>query len=356
MIRLTLRQFRTQAGVAIGLLLLAAVLLASTGPHLAHLFAAYAKSQAACSAAGRCVPGGVQIGEVDQLLELIGTALVGVPGLIGAFWGAPLISRELEHGTHRLAWTQSISRTRWLAVKLAMVGTASVAVTGLLSLMVTWWSSPIDRFDMNRFDSGLFGERNITPIGYAAFGFALGVAAGLLIRRTLPAMATTLAAFLAVRLAFTYLVRQHLLSPVHLTQPLASVVNGFGQANNGPQTLFADASNLPNAWIYSTRIVDSSGHTITSQTVTSACSALLNLQPGGPNGGTSGNVRAVPNPDGRDALQACISKLSPNYHGLITYQPANRYWMLQTYEMGLFLAAAAVLTGLCFYAIRHRAN
>ena len=72
-----------------------------------------------------------------------------MPGIIGIFWGAPLVARELEAGTFRLAWTQSVTRTRWLAVKLGVVGLASMAVAGLLSLMVTWWASPLDRANMN---------------------------------------------------------------------------------------------------------------------------------------------------------------------------------------------------------------
>lgn len=354
MIRLSLRQFRTQAGAAAGLLVLAAVLLASTGPHLAHLYDSYASSQAACANSGPCFHANVDIGLLDRLLELIGTVLVALPGLIGAFWGAPLITRELEQGTHRLAWTQSVTRTRWLAVKLGLIGTASVAVTGLLSLMVTWWSSPIDRFDMNRFGAGLFGERNITPLGYAAFGFALGVAAGLMIRRTLPAMATTLAAFLGVRLAFTYLVRQHLLTPVREVLPLGSVVNGFGQNNNGPPTLFASAGR-PNAWVYSTHIVDNSGHLLSAQVVARSCPSLLSPLAGPPL--NSGRVAVVPGPDanGANALQACISKLSPTYHGVVTYQPAGRYWIFQSLETGIFLAAALTLAALCFFWIRRRA-
>ncbi|MDP9219534.1 MAG: ABC transporter permease [Actinomycetota bacterium] len=350
MIRLSLRQFRTQGWVAVGLLLMAAVMLGLTGPHLAQIYGDFAKSHAACATSGRCLQATIDIGKLDRLLELIGTALVAVPGLIGAFWGAPLISRELEHGTHRLAWTQSVSRTRWLAVKLALVGAASVAATGLLSLMVTWWSSPIDQSNMNRFDAGLFGERNITPVGYAAFGFALGVTAGVLIRRTLPAMATTLAVFLGVRLAFTYLIRPHLLTPVHATKSLESVAHGFGQTNGGPPTLFADA-DLPNSWIYSARIVDSSGHALTSQVVTTSCPDLLRPFAGpGSNGGTP-----VPAPaDVQNAFQACITKLSPTYHGIVTYQPASRYWTFQYLEAAIFLAAALALAALCFYWIRRR--
>jgi hypothetical protein len=337
MIRLGLLQFRAQGWVAIGGLLLVAVLLGSTGPHLAQLYADYAKSQTGCAASGPCFTGNVKIGDVDRLLELIGSALVVLPGLIGAFWGAPLVSRELERGTQRLVWTQSISRTRWLAVKLAIVGAASVATTGLVSLMVTWWSGPIDREQMDRFGAGMFGERNITPIGYAAFAFVLGVTAGMLIRRTLPAMATTLAVFLAVRLAFTYLIRPHLLSPVRLTQPLGSVVQGFGQDNNGPLRLFAGV-NRPNSWIYSTHIVDHSGHRLPTHLVARTCPGLRRPSSGG------------------SELQVCVAKLSSTYHGVVTYLPASRYWSLQYYETGIFLAAALAITAFCFYWIRHRTH
>ena len=47
-----------------------------------------------------------------------GAALYLTPALIGTFWGAPLVTRELEAGTLRLAWNQSVTRTRWMAAKL----------------------------------------------------------------------------------------------------------------------------------------------------------------------------------------------------------------------------------------------
>ena len=96
------------------------------------------------------------------------------PSLIGMFWGAPLIARELETGTFRLAWTQSVSRMRWLLVKLGLVGLASAAVGGLLSLMVTWWYSPIDKVNQGRFGAAAFGLHGFVPAGYALFAFALG--------------------------------------------------------------------------------------------------------------------------------------------------------------------------------------
>ncbi len=111
------------------------------------------------------------------------------------FWGAPLIARELETGTYRLAWTQGVTRARWLITRLAVVGGASMVAAGLMSWLLTWWSSPIDTLNASRFGTTVFDSAYIAPIGYAAFGFALGVLAGVLWRRTVPAMATTLAVF-----------------------------------------------------------------------------------------------------------------------------------------------------------------
>jgi hypothetical protein len=95
MIRLSWRQFRSQAGVALTLLVLVAILFAATGPHHAHLYNVYDQAQAACAASGNCRQVTINIGQFDRLLELIGTALVAVPALIGAFWGAPLIARSI---------------------------------------------------------------------------------------------------------------------------------------------------------------------------------------------------------------------------------------------------------------------
>lgn len=48
--------------------------------------------------------------DVDVYTGLL--VVLAVPAVIGMFWGAPLISRELETGTHYLAWNQGVTRTR----------------------------------------------------------------------------------------------------------------------------------------------------------------------------------------------------------------------------------------------------
>ena len=172
------------------------------------------------------------------MLYIVGQVLLyAVPPVIGAFWGAPLISRELETGTHRLAWSQSITRQRWLATKLGVTGLAAVAITGVLSLAVTWWADPIDDAvnagqDSNvylpRMFPAVFGARGLVPIGYAAFAFALGVAVGLVVRRTLVALAVTLAAVILVQVLAPTLIRPHLMAPTesYLTVSLDNI-RGF---------------------------------------------------------------------------------------------------------------------------------
>ncbi len=350
MIRLTWRQFRTQAAAAFAALAALAIVLAITGPHLAHLYDT--SGIATCKPPSNCDALKSTFLSHDKLLHnLLGPLLLAVPALLGIFWGAPLVARELEAGTYRLAWTQSVTRTRWLAVKVVLLGLASIAVAGLFSLMITWWSSPVDQVNMNRFAPGAFDERGIVAIGYAAFAFALGLTAGTLIRRTVPAMATTLVAFVGARLGMTYWIRPQLMSPAHTTA-------GFGAASNlafeasGPSgvTFVAGPPHIPNAWVYSDRIVDKAG-----RPATNLHAFLLKACPdiGGPPNSIPPGTRAHA-PANRATFQACIAKLSAKFHETVTYQPASRYWTFQWYETAIFLALALILVGICFWWIRRR--
>ncbi|GAB3729132.1 hypothetical protein GCM10027598_50250 [Amycolatopsis oliviviridis] len=122
-----------------------------------------------------------------------------VPVAIGVFWGAPLVAAEYERGTTKLVWTQSISRFRWLGVKLGFL--AVLATLGGLAFgtMMQRWVDvfPTDRGDTaftSRFDNPvLFAMTGVAPGAWWLFGFVLGTAAGALIRKTLPAIAVTIA-------------------------------------------------------------------------------------------------------------------------------------------------------------------
>jgi hypothetical protein len=357
LIRFAWVQSRAQTAVAIAGLLVVAIGAAVTGPHLVHL---YNSSVASCQARGDCSAATSAFLRNDSTLATwLGVLVVVVPGIIGIFWGAPLVARELETGTFRLAWTQSVTRTRWLTVKLAVVGLAGAAVAGLLSLAVTWWASPLDRAHMDAFKT--FDQRDIVPIGYAALAFALGVAAGVLIHRTLPAMATTLAAFVGARFAVAHLVRPQLIAPLH--QDIAintSSIVGYGttSAFGGASTLQLAPANIPDAWIYSTRLVDQTGHGMTSTFLQSNCPTVVGGHPGGggPAGiGLGGGGSHSQAPAGaQQALQNCAAKAAAKFHEVLTYQPASRYWTFQWYELTIVLAASLIVIAVSFWAVRRR--
>jgi hypothetical protein len=343
---LTWRQFRVQAISAAGALAAFAIALAATGPHLASLYGA--------SGISGCKPGdcgGLAAGFLaqvytlgtDSMVDLLGVMFILLaPVVIGLFWGAPLIARELETGTSALAWNQSVTRTRWLAVKLAVVGLAAMAVTEGLSLMLAWWAAPVTRavgqlgsthfalqgmfgFALSRFNPLAFASQGITPLGYAAFGFALGTAAGVLVRRTLPAMAITLVIFAALQIANPLWIRPYLFPAQH------TVVSVAALDSLRPENIPGKAG----AWLLSSQTVDAAGQPVTSAPAGCAAPSLTKGSPGdeGP-------------------YLACLAR-----HGIreeFSYQPASRYWILQLTETAAYLALALVLAGYCFRRLSRR--
>jgi ABC-type transport system involved in multi-copper enzyme maturation permease subunit len=339
MIWLTWRQFRAQAVAVFAALAALAVVLAATGPSLAD---DYSTGIAACTTqSGGCSDFIRQFLNENQTAFIAVTAVMLVlPALIGLFWGAPLITRELEAGTHRLVWNQSITRTRWLAVKLGLTGLAAMTAAGLGSLAVTWWSSPMDKaaaVDFPRMEPLLFAARGIVPIGYAAFAFALGVTVGMLVRRTVPAMAITLAVFVAVQIAMPMVVRPHLLPPVRSTVEItASNMQEFNAGTpdgNGPIRVSIKAPD-PGAWLLSSHTVDASGRAVEG----------VPLSP------SSGPCAVSP-----QGLPACLAEIKRlGYRQQVTYHPASRFWAFQWYETGISVALALGLGGICFLRIRRR--
>jgi hypothetical protein len=253
-----------------------------------------------------------------------------VPALIGSFWGAPLLARELETGTYRLAWNQSVSRSRWLATKLAIVGAAAAATAGLLSWAVTSWAHQIDQAAGDRIIPGLFAARGIVPIGYAVFAFVLGVTAGMLIRRTVPAMAATLAIYSAAVLSMQEWIRAHLRPASHATNPLdTSSLDTLNIGASNQLTVVA-SDNLPGAWVLSNQTITPSGQVFTGPANPQYCGADT-------------------------APQVCTDWVgSLGLRQDLTYHPADHFWSLQWTETGILIAIAVLLAGFCFWWTRRR--
>jgi hypothetical protein len=259
--------------------------------------------------------------------------MYAVPALIGAFWGAPLVARELESGTHNLAWNQSVTRTRWILTKLSFIGAVSIVACGLLSWAVTYWARHIDDAAGDRITPMLFGARGLVPAAYALFAFLLGVTAGMLIRRTVPAMAVTLAAYAATGAVFPRWIRGHLVPPRHTTRALDGTREyAFGLLDDGTGTRVEiyGGGAPPDAWVLSEHTITPTGEEFVSPVDPRQC-----------------------RPDSApDACREWINTLGLRED--ITYHPVASFWPLQLAEAGVFLAAAALLAGFCLWWIRRR--
>jgi len=294
----------------------------------------------------------VTAGRADVAARLwLSAVVVMLPGLLGVFWGAPLVADELQAGTFRLAWTQDVSRVRWLALRLAIPALASMAVAGLVSWIVTWWAGPLDRMALDQF--GSFDSRGIVPVGYAAFAFALGVLAGTLTRRTVPAMAVTLVGFTAVRVVTRLLIRPRLLPPMTSATALDPTGTGYGSGGLWPfipgPSLQPAPPDLPDSWITSIGVVSRSGTALTNSELAAMCPGVRHGQAGGAAGG-SGH-QPVP-PSAANAWHECVARVATTYHEVVTYQPPSRYWPLQWYELCLFLIVALLLAGAAAWRVR----
>lgn len=231
--------------------------------------------------------------------------VVVVPGVLGVFWGAPLVAGELESGSFRLAWTQDVSRIRWLALRLAVSGLAAMAVVGLASWVVTWRAGPLDRAGLDQF--GSFDSRDIVPVGYAAFAVTLGVLLGTLLRRTVPAMAATLLTFTPARLAFRLLARLWLFPPVTRALALNPATTGYGSSGflplAPPPALQPAAPDLPNAWVTSIAIVNGNGKGLTASELARTCPGIGDRAAGGPG---TGRFRSHAGTTGRGDRDASV--------------------------------------------------
>jgi hypothetical protein len=328
MIWFTWRQFRTQTWITVGALAVIAVILAITRHTIADLWTSSgaAACHSDCGTQLDTFAKQVKSSVVYKVYYFTLALIYVMPALIGIFWGAPLIARELETGTHRLAFNQSITRTRWLATKLTIIGGATAASVGLLSWAVTGWAHHLS----NRMTPLVYGARGIVPIGYALLAFILGVTLGMLIRRTVPAMAATLAIYIAAVVSMPLWIRAHLAPASHTTTPLdLSRIQYLLIMPGGPMKVVSGVTPS-NAWVLTNNTITATGHIFAGPANPQYC---------GEN-------------QGADACLNWVSSLGLRQN--LTYQPGSHFWPLQLAETGIFVTAAVLLAGFCFWWTRRR--
>jgi ABC-2 family transporter protein len=298
----TWRQNRLQL-IACGVVLAAVVLLAlATGPAIRS---AYEQQDLAA-----CLPPATRSGcdiivrhfqsEHDTIV-FVARYLVFLPALVAVFVGAPLLARELEHGTYQLAWTQGVTRKRWLLSQTLLLAVATLVGALALSAIVMWWRLPFDRIE-GRMSPSRFELEGVVVPAYAVFALALGVFSGALLRRTVPAMTAALAAFVAVRLGVANFLRPRYLAPEHDT------ATGLT-----PNTHVHD-------WVLSNSLVDALGRQI------SAARENLAIE----------HAQAA-----RIDVQEYL--LALGWRRAVSFQSADRFWTFQAIEAAIFLGLAALI-------------
>ena len=285
----------------------------ASSPACQHLANAYDAS-ATDNFMGSKGPGGV-------LLQLM-------PALIGAFAGAPVLARELETGTFRYAWTQGFGRRRLVLGKLTLLAVVLAAATTAFGLLVSWYYRPYSGtagnghglYQTSPFGS-LFPLREVTFPAWTLAAFTIGVLAGLLIRRVVPAIVATLAAYAVLAFATAGLLREHYLTPLvtsAVNLPGTSTAWTIGQwwTKNGR---FAFAGNPPDSL------------------VNQFCSSS-------------------PAPSSKSSGPSFAPCLAPHgYTQWTSYQPASRFLPFQWIEGGWLLALAALLFAVTIWLVHRRA-
>lgn len=245
-----------------------------------------------------------------------------LPFLIGLLLASPT-ALDFEQGTYRLAWTQGITRRRWLATKIGIGLAVSIVVSVGLVALWTWWRGPLDAIG-GRFDGGAFDFEGITPISYTIFAFALCLAAGTILRRAVPALVIGLAGFLGIRVFVAAVLRPNYLDPKTVTwspgEPVPAAVDSQGIANKD--------------WIIRDSYADATGDAISFGN-----SAIRDCV------GEAGNKAG-------GAIDTCLAD-----HGIVNsvvYHPASRFWLFQGIETAIFLGLAAALLGVTVWWVTRR--
>jgi ABC-type transport system involved in multi-copper enzyme maturation permease subunit len=315
MIWLTWRQHRLEGVMTLGVLAVIGVFLLLTGRAMANSFQQLGLSHCL----GQTPPGSpcpdliMAFGTQYGLLQFFDTLLIFLPLLLGALVGAPLVAREVEQRTHLLIWTQSITRLRWLTVKLALVLGAGLLASGPLLVLLIWWYRPWAQLD-GSFGTNAYDTSGPVWVAETLLALALGVLAGTLTRRVVPAIFLTIALFVAIRVPVASFWRPYFEAPITRTHPI-------GQLNNNQPTLSSQD------WIVSQGYIDAQGNK------------------------HDGLVGCTINQTSVQCFQANGAQAI-----FVSYQPADRFWTFQWIETGIYLGFSVLALFAAFWLVRHRLN
>lgn len=372
MIWFTWRQYRIEILLlVIGLLLVTAILLvtganiASQAHYIGNTSCASIKCQNANQALHAYIQGEDQGGAFGSSLfySLFQYVLLALPPIIGMFFGAQIVARELEQGTYRLIWTQSMSWSRWLLAKVGGIVALLLCATIILCCLFLWWKTPVVPTLSSLWDYTNYDIWSLAAIAYTLFAFTLGVCMGTIVKKTVPAMALTLVIFVIVRILIEVFWRPYFLPPLVSLTP-------FNSRQSLPQSAMQ---------IGFITFVDRQGNTVNPSQGVGPCKSppslglhenttssaplpldmalpLMNINKlfngvsvsAGP-GGSGGNQPLTPE---EKAYEQCT--IAHGFQTKYLYQPGDRFWLFQEIESGIYVLMSALLFALTFWWTKYR--
>ncbi|MHC3455736.1 ABC transporter permease subunit [Streptomyces prasinus] len=251
-------------------------------------------------------------------VSVIPMVLLCLPVLLGMFAGAPLFAREIEQGTHVFGLTQSVGRGRWWATKALVAGAPLTLLMLGLGLLGFWALRPLNHVTRGPLMTPGFETQGLTLAAYTVLAFAVGVAAGLLFRNTLVAMAVVIGLYLVALVGIGGAARPHYLAAERVS---GTVAQSTGESERGGRSWLPD-----DAWRVGSAYYGADGRAVAFNP--SGC-------------------------EGTETIQTCLTK-----QGVVKqsadYHPVSHFWGLQAVESGIFLALSAGLLGLGAWALRRR--
>jgi ABC-2 family transporter protein len=249
--------------------------------------------------------------------QTVTSLLLAVPALLGAFAGGPLLSRELDSGTFRFAWTQGAGRTRWAVGTLVVPAVAVTAGTGAFTAVLYWYLRPF--FALGQVSEMLplvFALLGVAFAAWTLLAYSLAAFLGAVFRRAVPAMAVTLVLYIVLTIATATAIRPHYAAPVTL-----------------PATVASDSSG----WVISDDVKAPTGQLLSRDDLYSYFRHL---------------PASVQNSSSPDAFTTWLAR--HGYTAWTALQPDSRFWEFQLVEGGWLLALSAVFIGGTVWLVRRR--
>ena len=302
------RQQRIETLIAAAMLVLLAAVAIPTGLHMASVYTHDGLN--ACSGNDESSGCGFVVGSFESRfsgINLLFSWSTLLPAVAALLLAAPFVL-DLDNGTYRLFWTQSITRRRWIVTKLGLSMVALVAVAGCLIALAMWVRAPLDHLD-GRMSASTYDAEGIVPIADAVFVFGVAVALGAVWRRTVPALLVGFVVYVIGRAFMDSWLRQRLLTPVKKTWQMAG--------NGGP--------NLNRALVINQFPSDSKGKQLAN---------VVRLCGNKSSGGFLSHTQHV-----------CVQPQAAGVRSYMTaiYQPASRFWELQGIEFAIVAGIGTLL-------------